>query len=225
MKLIELFEGQKERNLVGFEMNDLVADPKKSWSGNFICKNLDLTSLEGAPKSIVDGGFSCAYNADLISLKHAPSRIATSFNCVSCMLTTLEGGPSIVGKSFYCGSNRLTNLIGSPKHLEDEFDCSSNNLTSLEGITPIFEQLICNDNHLTSLHNIHKQIESVNLMLFDKNDIKSHILGLLKIKNLTGVQISNRKVDAIINKYLPLGNIIECQSELIEAGFEEYAQL
>jgi hypothetical protein len=58
-----------------------------------------------------------------------------------------------------------------------------------------------------------------------RNPIKECILGLLKIKNLTNVTLDNKEVQDIINKYLPEGNIVECQSELIEAGFEEFAKL
>jgi hypothetical protein len=66
------------------------------------------------------------------------------------------------------------------------------------------------------------------------------VLGLLLIKNLSSVTFNqyksgselNKKLDKvndIINKYLPntRGNdaVFDCQEELIEAGFEEYAQL
>ena len=60
---------------------------------------------------------------------------------------------------------------------------------------------------------------------FSKNKISSHVLGLLKIKGLKHVKLSNKKVETIINKYLPEGDILECQSELMDAGLEEYAKL
>jgi hypothetical protein len=69
-------------------------------------------------------------------------------------------------------------------------------------------------------------VTSINgIFLAKKNPINECVLGLLKIKKLKKVEIDNKEVEAIINKYLPEGNIVECQSELIEAGFDEYAKL
>ena len=55
--------------------------------------------------------------------------------------------------------------------------------------------------------------------------------GLLLIKNLRSVGFSEnlQKLEHILNKYLnqPFtpSRLYDCQDELIEAGFEEYAQL
>jgi hypothetical protein len=57
------------------------------------------------------------------------------------------------------------------------------------------------------------------------NPILSNVLGLLKIEGLMVVYLLNKEVQAIINKYLPMGDIFKCQEELIEAGFEDYAKI
>ena len=107
---------------------------------------------------------------------------------------------------FYCHFNELTSLEGSPAVIVGDFFCYSNKLKSLK--------------------NIHKIITRIDGILYcNNNPIKSHILGVLKIKNLQMIEIDNKKVQDIVNKYLPAGDILECQQELIEAGFEEYAQL
>jgi len=62
-------------------------------------------------------------------------------------------------------------------------------------------------------------------MNFEDNPIKSSVLGLVKIKGLTNVIFDNKKLEKIMNKYLPLGDIFDCQEELIEAGLEEFAEL
>jgi len=62
-------------------------------------------------------------------------------------------------------------------------------------------------------------------MDFSFNPIKSSVLGLVKIKGLTEVMFVNKKLEKIMNKYLPLGDIFDCQEELIEAGLEEFAEL
>jgi hypothetical protein len=63
----------------------------------------------------------------------------------------------------------------------------------------------------------------------DKNPIKSHVLGLLLIDGLRRVALDNEEVEAIINDHLrkPMSKqrMINCQNALIDAGYEEYAQL
>jgi hypothetical protein len=81
-----------------------------SVGGNFWCGHNELTSLQGAPKSVI-GFFLCSYNN----------------------LTSLEGGPVEVGIDFLCSYNNLTSLKGAPETVGVDFDCSYNNLTSLKG--------------------------------------------------------------------------------------------
>ena len=54
----------------------------QSYGMDFNCRNMLLTSLEGAPQS-VNGGFACSNN----------------------QLTSLKGAPQYVGLSFYCDHN------------------------------------------------------------------------------------------------------------------------
>ena len=99
--------------------------------GNFDCSNLDLTSLEGAPRE-VEGDFDCYYN-NLASLKGAPQKVGRRFNCSWNKLTSLEGAPQVVGGNFECYYNNLTSLEGAPQKVGGYFECSANQLTSLEG--------------------------------------------------------------------------------------------
>jgi hypothetical protein len=48
----------------------------------------------------------------------------------------------------------------------------------------------------------------------------------MRIKGLTKVYLDNKQVMGILNKYLKGDrDIIKCQSELLDAGLEEYAKL
>ena len=89
--------------------------------------------------------------------------------------------------------------------------------------------MFCFENKLTSLKDIHKHIKKIGRSAFFKdNDIQSHVLGLMLIKDLKKVQLDNKEVEAIINRHLAGGSMrsaMECQAELIQAGFEEYAKL
>jgi hypothetical protein len=128
---------------------------------------------------------------------------------------------------FYCGGNQLTSLTGAPTSVTGGFYCFGNQLTSLTGApTSVTGDFHCSNNQLTSLKDIHKYIKSIggNFYLV-RNPIKSHVLGLLKIKGLKSVELDNKEVEKILNKYLPEGDILDCQQELIEAGLDEYAQL
>ena len=82
--------------------------------------------------------------------------------------------------------------------------------------------------------NIHKHFIKINGELFFSGlQIKSHILGLLKIRGLTNISMGGPfrvkygwTLQDIMNKYLEGDrDLIACQQELIEAGYEEYAQL
>lgn len=142
----------------------------------------------------------------------------------------------------------ITTLKGAPQHIVGRFSCSDNLLTSLEGAPSVITGgFFCNNNDVTSLHDVHKiitEIRGVFSML--NNPIKSHVLGILMIKGLQWVKIADSRlsaknpeggeaaprlleVQAILEKYIPnrVGkkSLLECQSELLDAGLDEYAQL
>jgi len=87
--------------------------------GNFNCHSNNLTSLEGAPKT-VGGDFKCHSN-NLTSLEGAPKTVGGAFLCDDNNLTSLSGGPVTVGGNFNCRRNKLTSLEGIPKTINDHF--------------------------------------------------------------------------------------------------------
>ena len=117
-----------------------------------------------------------------------------------------------------------------PEQCEGCFYCEDKALTSLEGVPSFIGlDLICYDNDLTSLHNIHKIIKHIGRDAnFISNPLKSHVLGLLLIDGLREVRLgfNNRKIEYIINRHLRGDrDVFACQEELIENGFEDFAQL
>lgn len=129
-----------------------------------------------------------------------------NLRCRNRQLTSLEGAPNHVGGDLVCSGNQLGSLKGAPEYVGDDFMCHNNQLTSLEGI---HEQML----------------EIKGFAKFLNNPIKSHVLGLLLIKGLKSVEFDDQQLADIINKYLPLGDVMECQNELIDAGLEEFAQI
>lgn len=185
------------------------------WYGDFNCGAKALTSLKGAPKT-VEWNFDCNNN-NLTSLKHSPTAVGGGYQCYSNKLTSLEGAPEVIPFEFNCSSNELTTLEGAPEMIGTDFHCT--------------------DNDLTSLRDIHKIIKKMNGIVFaDKNPIKSHVLGLLYIEGCIGVRLDNEKVANLMTKYLIKRDrfthgvpnhrfVLECQSNLLDADLEEYAQL
>ena len=152
------------------------------------------------------------------------------FNCCGYELTTLKGAPSSTGY-FNCSYNNLTSLEGAPSSVSGYFNCSDNKLTSLVGASSsVGGNFFCFNNKLTSLHDVHKIIKKMNGALWaENNPIASCVLGVLLIDGCTKLKIDNEHVQNIINKYLPntrgFSAVIECQSELLDAGLDEYAKL
>jgi len=134
---------------------------------------------------------------------------------------------------FNCSNNNLTSLEGAPSSVSGYFDCSHNKLTSLEGapssVSGIGGDFDCSRNNLTSLHDIHKIVKKINGSVWaENNPIASCVLGVLLIEGCRRLVIDNHKVEDVVNKYLPntrgFSTVIECQSELLDAGFDEYAK-
>jgi hypothetical protein len=63
----------------------------------------------------------------------------------------------------------------------------------------------------------------------DNNPLKSHVLGLLLVKGCKKVELDNKVVEDVLNRYLPNNRgakaVIEAQSELLDLDLEEFAQL
>ena len=55
------------------------------------------------------------------------------------------------------------------------------------------------------------------------------MLGVLLIEGCNRLFIDDKKIEDIVNKYLPnhrgFSAVIECQSELLDAGLDEFAKL
>lgn len=105
--------------------------------GNFsVWKCINLTNLEGSPKSLT-GGYNANSCSKLVSLEGAPEQ-TKDFFCVNCAsLKTLKGAPKCVLDDFNCSyCPALTTLEGAPEIVTGEFNCSQcNNLRTLAGIS------------------------------------------------------------------------------------------
>jgi hypothetical protein len=160
------------------------------------------------------------------SLEGCPREINGYLTCDQNFITSLEGCPQKINGFLSCAFNKLTSLKGFPSEVNSTAWLNNNRIESFEGISPdSLKTLYCFDNNFTNLHDIHRHLHYCEFLNLCGNPIKSHVLGLLKIDGLETVKIDPEPVEMIINKYIPLGDIFACQEELIEFGFEAYAQL
>ena len=195
---------------------------------DFHCNYNQLKSLEGCPQT-VGGSFYCDHN-QLKSLEGCPQTVGSDFGCNSNQLESLEGCPQTVGGYFWCSSNQLESLEGCPQTVGGDFNCWNNKLKSLEGCPQtVGGSFWCyNNKKLTSLARINFYVHEINGADgadFSGCPIKSNVLGILKIRGLKKVKFDDKKLEEIMNKYLPMGNIAECMDELLDAGFsKEYCK-
>ena len=112
-------------------------------SGNFSCRCLGLSSLDGSPKE-VGGDFNCCHN-QLISLIGAPIKIGGTFIFYSNLLVDFVGFPNFVGGEIIpLQKMEDTNTFVSDRGMPDNLKIKCNWWRNLYGfgIPPIdWEQL------------------------------------------------------------------------------------
>lgn len=77
-------------------------------TGNFLCFNLGLKTLEGSPY-YVGNSFDCSSNK-LVNLKYSPGEVVHHFDCSNNDLKSLEGLSPEIGGNLYCPFNNLKEL-------------------------------------------------------------------------------------------------------------------
>ena len=105
--------------------------------GDFYCISQRLKDFKGVRFGHVKGIFNCNSN-QLTSLDGAPKTVNGDFYCYLNQLTSLKGAPKTVGWSFYCDSNQLTSLEGAPQTVDRGFFCGRNPV-SKEALESIFK--------------------------------------------------------------------------------------
>jgi hypothetical protein len=222
MKVKELFEAADDGELT---------DEQETWiyrvisSGGYnmnhgrvdIGGTVHLSKNYNAPPvklNIVTGNFIC-HGLNITSLTNFPEHIVGDFECNDNNLISLKDGPTFVGGTYNCGGNKkITSLDHVARDIGKSFSIMNTNITSL--------------------HNIHKHIDSIGQTFYINARVTDSVLGLLKIKDIVDVFILGqqhevtdlKQVVKILNKHLQGDrNIFDCQSELIDAGLDDYAKL
>jgi hypothetical protein len=108
--------------------------------GSFWCHSQGLEDFLGIRFGKVSGNFLC-YENQLRTLDGAPSEVGGNFGCLDNQLRTLEGSPRKVGLDFYCEGNQLRTLEGAPGKIGGNFLCYYNPLISLEGAPDVINKV------------------------------------------------------------------------------------
>ena len=184
--------------------------------GNFNISRLRLKTLEGCPTDIT-GTFNASYNI-FPNLKDGPRRVGGDYYVsYNPELKSLDGMAEIVVGGVNLSSTRIS---------EDDFKYLPKKMKELR---------LSSCANIKTLSGLNKYVEEIERALgISGVDLTGGLLGLLKIKNLIGLQYgfgSDKPLDKalkIIDNYLPVktsDDIMDCQDELIDAGLEEYARV
>jgi hypothetical protein len=188
-----------------------------------------ITSLKYGPKYV--GGDFIARNLYIDSLKYGPS-VKGSYYIRNCKnLTSLEYIQSEIKGDFYCDRTSITSLEHCPSIIKGNFNCYNTKITSLDYAPFKCLRIDCGDNNLSNLSGIGRKYlrECTTISLPDS--IKSNMLGLCRVKNLTYLHASDptnankdfKEVLEIIKKYLQTDGS-DCAEELMQNGFNDYAK-
>jgi hypothetical protein len=222
-------------------LRDLLEEQK------FHCYTLTHNDVENG--EILDGrlgdhytGWFDAKNMGLTSLKGLPSIIDSSLDISNNLFQNLKGCTQDVGDLNISSNNNLISLAGIPKHLRQGLSMGDTpNLKSLEfmpltvgkGCSMSNNRILGENKNITSFEGVgRKFLTKVPDFLITPDCLTSNILGILLIDGLEQGRVSTygipnlRNALKIIDKHLKGDkDILECQEELIEAGFKEYAKL
>lgn len=81
---------------------------------------------------------------------------------------------------------------------------------------------IFNNNEKISLKGIHKIVKECDTIEIARNTKATNILDIFKINNLKGIiMMDNRIAERIINDNLFEQDVLKCQQELMDAGFDD----
>jgi len=180
----------------------------------------------------IHGSFDASTIGATELLGWCPHTVTEACNLNNNHLSDLRGAPNTVNGKFDVAHNELSTFEGAPR-LVDAFAASGNNLSSFEGCTPdIGMYLDIRENKFKSLKDINKHVKKLDgFLAISGNDITSHVMGVFLIEGLTSLQFNrgDQRWAEIVNDHLSLPDrnpaIIECQHLLIEAGYEELAQI
>jgi len=157
-------------------------------------------------------------------------------------LTSLKGLPHTIRTLRARDCTSLTSLVGGPTKVRENVFLQGSAIKSLEGLLEVGGGVNINDClNIRTLSGIGLKYLKFCHSLYLPYSIKSHILGLIFIKNLRTLKVipqgTNKELEqaiTIMQEHFASNEskdkhdselVIETQHKLIEAGLEDYAEL
>jgi hypothetical protein len=148
---------------------------------------------------------NCVLDKYVKSLPVKFRHVSGEFDCFNSGLTTLIGSPDVVEGNFICSHNQLTSLEGAPQSIGAYFNCRGNVLTSLDGLSESFKgKIFLNYDPDLPILRLLRCID-IKFFFMDESSPKTGIVGIL-----------NKYCGANFSR----SNILQCQKELIQNGYE-----
>lgn len=183
----------------------------KQIDGNFVineCHN--LVSLKGSKETLIMLDFKCTFNSKLTSIEEGPQQVGRNYDLYQCEdLKSLKGIQKRINGYFTCSQCvSLTSFKDGPTHVDGDF--SANNCRSLD-----------------SLNFLPKEIKGEFFIGKLSSRVKYYLVPIFNVKGITKIRIfANSLISAIMTEhYLSGRDMLNCQDELIESGFEQYAEV
>ena len=231
------FEREGFKMMKNIESLAPAGEIRDSWQGNLKLVDLPITSLKGFPKKVT--GDIDLNRLNINSLEGIGAADSMSLSGLNIKNFKGISNPKWLSVS-YCV---LDDLTGLPANLQSLTigHCILKTFEGFPGFVANFK-MYGRLNHgeqssQITFKNIDKFIKAAGVLAFEDVDVDEDtpLLGFLKIEQLKQVvysapyEKSNLKsieqALEIVNKFLPNGDIFECQDALIDAGFEKHAKL
>lgn len=158
------------------------------------------------------------------------------FTIESILIDTLFGSPIEVERHVKIDSTSLKSLKYLPAEAE-KINLVVPSCITFDAQLEKVREMHFHASKFKSLHNFHKSVKSLRELTFDltSNPIEECVLSLLLIKDLTWTYTLNKPINPnskklkaaieIVNKHLDEKDLLECKTELIEAGLNSFAKI
>lgn len=164
--------------------------------------------------------------------------VTGDFEISDSVLASLHGSPTEVWGDFVCRNCRLKSLAGAPQRVGGDLDVSGNQIESFAEAPEywwIKGRLSVGSNAFTTLAKIHEHLKSSRIGLLDFGEnkkISSGIIGLAVLGESDSSFVMPRYADdgslfaiAMAIMESNWGEALDVQSELIDAGLEEFGKI
>ena len=176
--------------------------------------------MKGCPSILKD---LWLIDTNITDFTDGPEEVTEHLEASNCRsLVSFKGAPKTVGSLTVEDCPELKSFEGFPEHVKNSaYLKNCKNVKTTKGIKFIGKTLNVSD--CTNLEKLEDITHAEEIVMWS-TQIKN-VLYVFNIKNLKKINSSSIKVEQIVNNYLKSNDMLNCQDELIEAGFEEYAEV